>query len=42
MVGYKDDGRTVRIADSANAATASYWMTTIDLVNSMATRGYSA
>ncbi|WP_392390786.1 C39 family peptidase [Micromonospora aurantiaca (nom. illeg.)] len=42
VVGYKDDGRTVRIADSANPATASYWMTTIDLANWMATRGYSA
>ena len=42
VVGYKDDGRTVRIADSANAAYPSYWITTIDLANWMATRGYSA
>ncbi|MEV4203113.1 C39 family peptidase [Micromonospora globbae] len=42
VVGYKDDGRTVRVADSANPATASYWMTTIELANWMATRGYSA
>jgi hypothetical protein len=42
VVGYQDDGRTVRIADSANPATPSYWMTTIDLANWMATRGYSA
>ncbi|WP_328418584.1 C39 family peptidase [Micromonospora sp. NBC_00389] len=42
VVGYKNDGRTVRIADSANPATASYWMTTIELANWMATRGYSA
>ena len=42
VVGYKDDGRTLRIADSANAATASYWMTTIELANWTSTRGYSA
>ncbi|MCT2278785.1 C39 family peptidase [Micromonospora chalcea] len=42
VVGYKDDGRTLRIADSANPATASYWMTTIELANWMSTRGYSA
>ncbi|MBQ0901433.1 C39 family peptidase [Micromonospora sp. U21] len=42
VVGYKDYGRTVRIADSANAADPSYWITTIDLANWIATRGYSA
>ncbi|PWU44313.1 hypothetical protein DLE60_08555 [Micromonospora globispora] len=42
VVGYKDDGRTVRIADSANPSLPAYWMTTIDLANWMATRGYSA
>lgn len=42
VVGYKDNGRTVRIADSANAADPSYWMTTIDLANWIANRGYSA
>ncbi|MFI7523774.1 C39 family peptidase [Micromonospora globbae] len=42
VVGYKNDGRTVRVADSANPATAAYWMTTIELANWMATRGYSA
>ncbi|GAA4566973.1 hypothetical protein GCM10023176_18180 [Micromonospora coerulea] len=42
VVGYKNDGRTVRIADSANPALPAYWMTTIDLANWMATRGYSA
>ncbi|MEV7330487.1 C39 family peptidase [Micromonospora sp. NPDC093244] len=42
VVGYRDNGRTVRIADSANAADASYWITTIDLANWIATRGYSA
>ncbi|KAB1102866.1 C39 family peptidase [Micromonospora aurantiaca] len=42
VVGYKDDGRTVRIADSADPNMAAYWMTTIDLANWMATRGYSA
>lgn len=42
VVGYRDDGRTVKIADPANAATAAYWMTTIDLANWIAQRGYSA
>lgn len=42
VIGYDDDGRLVKIADSANPATASYWMTTIDLANWAATRGYSA
>lgn len=42
VVGYKDNGRTVRIADSANAADPAYWVTTIDLANWIATRGYSA
>ncbi|MEU5960626.1 C39 family peptidase [Micromonospora parva] len=42
VVGYKDNGRTVRIADSANAAYPSYWITTIDLANWIASRGYSA
>ncbi|MBM0279714.1 C39 family peptidase [Micromonospora tarensis] len=42
VVGYRDNGRTVRIADSANAADPSYWVTTIDLANWIATRGYSA
>ncbi|MEV4766861.1 C39 family peptidase, partial [Micromonospora chokoriensis] len=42
VVGYKDNGRTVRIADSANAADPAYWITTIDLANWIASRGYSA
>ncbi|MFI7069402.1 C39 family peptidase [Micromonospora sediminicola] len=42
VVGYKNDGRTVRIADSADPSLPSYWVTTIDLANWMATRGYSA
>ncbi len=42
VVGYDDDGRLVQIADSANPATSSYWMTTIALANWAATRGYSA
>ncbi|MER7333071.1 MULTISPECIES: C39 family peptidase [unclassified Micromonospora] len=42
VVGYQDEGRLVKIADSANPATASYWMSTIDLANWAATRGYSA
>ncbi|MGN9813086.1 C39 family peptidase [Micromonospora sp. BQ11] len=42
VVGYSDDGRLVRIADSADPAVPAYWMTTIDLANWAATRGYSA
>ncbi|GAA3773664.1 hypothetical protein GCM10022379_46210 [Micromonospora maritima] len=42
VVGYKNDGRTLRIADSADPSLPSYWVTTIDLANWMATRGYSA
>lgn len=42
VVGYKNDGRTVRIADSADASLPAYWISTIDLANWMATRGYSA
>ncbi|MFI7606193.1 C39 family peptidase [Micromonospora sp. NPDC049366] len=42
VVGYRDEGRTVKIADSANPAVPSYWISTIDLANWMATRGYSA
>ncbi|MGK5739527.1 C39 family peptidase [Micromonospora sp. URMC 103] len=42
VVGYRDNGRTVKIADSANPAVPSYWITTIDLANWITTRGYSA
>ncbi|MFG3707818.1 C39 family peptidase [Micromonospora sp. NPDC047670] len=42
VVGYQDEGRLVKIADSANPATASYWMSTVALANWAATRGYSA
>ncbi|MGW4464334.1 C39 family peptidase [Micromonospora sp. NPDC004704] len=43
VVGYRDSGRTVQIADPAFVnGVSSYWMTTIDLANWMATRGYSA
>jgi hypothetical protein len=42
VVGYKDDGRSALIADSADPSLPSYWVTTIDLANWAATRGYSA
>ncbi|SCE97742.1 Peptidase_C39 like family protein [Micromonospora tulbaghiae] len=42
VVGYKNDGRTVRIADSADPSLPSYWVTTIDLAHWVSTRGYSA
>lgn len=42
VVGYEDEGRMVKIADSADGSYYSYWMSTIDLANWAATRGYSA
>ncbi|TCB96553.1 phytochelatin synthase [Micromonospora zingiberis] len=42
VVGYRDNGNTVKIADSANPDTASYWITTTNLANWIATRGYTA
>ncbi|MCI4065208.1 C39 family peptidase [Micromonospora sp. R77] len=42
VVGYSDDGRTVRIADSADPSLPAYWISTVELANWMATRGYSA
>jgi hypothetical protein len=41
VVGYRDSGRQVKIADPANPSVSSYWITTIDMANWMATRGYS-
>ncbi|MBB4961916.1 C39 family peptidase [Micromonospora polyrhachis] len=42
VTGYTDNGNKVKIADSANPNTASYWMTTDNLADWIATRGYSA
>lgn len=43
IVGYRDHGRTVTIADPANpAGPTSYDMSTADLAEWMVTRGYSA
>ena len=43
VVGYQDEGRLVKIADPANlAGDGSYWMTTINLANWSATRGYAS
>ncbi|MFI9644226.1 C39 family peptidase [Micromonospora sp. NPDC051925] len=42
VVGYQNDGRTVRIADSADASLPAYWVSTTTLANWIATRGYSA
>ncbi|MGC5052099.1 C39 family peptidase [Micromonospora sp. DT48] len=41
VVGYRDNGDLVKIADSADPNQASYWMTTKDLANWIATRGYA-
>ena len=42
VVGYRDNGKTVTIADSANPAQASYRMNVDNLANWIATRGYTA
>jgi hypothetical protein len=43
VVGYRDNGRTVQIADPAYVnGQSGYWMSTINLANWMAQRGYSA
>jgi Peptidase_C39 like family len=42
VVGYRDNGHTVTIADSANPNTASYRMSVDNLADWIATRGYSA
>ncbi|WP_229397895.1 C39 family peptidase [Micromonospora okii] len=42
VVGYRDGGRTVRIADSADPSVPAYWITTTALAHWAATRGYSA
>lgn len=42
VVGYRDHGKTVKIADPANTnGDGSYWMSTKNLVNWMAQRGYA-
>ncbi|MEU7924868.1 C39 family peptidase [Micromonospora sp. NPDC049107] len=41
VVGYRDDGNTVRIADSADANTAAYDITVEHLADWIATRGYA-
>ncbi|SCG43225.1 Peptidase_C39 like family protein [Micromonospora echinaurantiaca] len=42
VVGYRDGGNTVTIADSANPNTASYRMSIDNLADWIATRGYAA
>ncbi|MGW3605590.1 C39 family peptidase [Micromonospora sp. NPDC005161] len=42
VVGYRDGGETVKIADSANPDMASYWISVDNLADWIATRGYSA
>jgi outer membrane biosynthesis protein TonB len=42
VVGYQDNGRVVKIADPANSnGDGTYWVTTINLANWIATHGYS-
>ncbi|WP_327039357.1 C39 family peptidase [Micromonospora maris] len=42
ITGYRDNGNQVKIADSANPNTAEYWLTTDNLADWIATRGYTA
>ncbi|MEV1288942.1 C39 family peptidase [Micromonospora sp. NPDC049679] len=43
IVGYSDDGRTVKVADPAGiGGDGTYWVTTINMANWMAGHGYSA
>ncbi|WP_446216395.1 C39 family peptidase [Micromonospora sp. IBHARD004] len=42
VVGYRDNGHTVTIADSANPNMASYRMSVDNLADWIATRGYTA
>ncbi|MFC3500760.1 C39 family peptidase [Micromonospora krabiensis] len=41
VVGYRDGGTEVKIADSADPNTASYWVSIDHLADWIATRGYS-
>lgn len=42
IIGYGDNGRTVKIADGSGMyGPSTYWMSTIDMTNWIATRGYS-
>ncbi|EEP73182.1 LOW QUALITY PROTEIN: hypothetical protein MCAG_03509, partial [Micromonospora sp. ATCC 39149] len=41
VVGYRDNGDVVKIADSANPDQASYWITVDHLADWIATRGYA-
>ncbi|MDQ7904510.1 C39 family peptidase [Phytohabitans sp. ZYX-F-186] len=43
VVGYRDEGRTLQIADPYDTSNGgTYWMTTISVANWIAERGYSA
>jgi hypothetical protein len=43
VVGYEDEGRMVKIADpAAPSGDGTYWVSTINLANWMAERGYSS
>lgn len=42
VVGYQNNGTTVKIADPANPNSASYWITTANLATWIGTRGYAS
>jgi hypothetical protein len=42
VVGYQDNGARVKVGDSANPNTASYWISTANLAQWAGTRGYAS
>ncbi|MEV7329460.1 C39 family peptidase [Micromonospora sp. NPDC093244] len=42
LVGYRDGGDTIRVADPADPALGEYWMTLPKVANWIAERGYSS
>ncbi|MFC3503974.1 C39 family peptidase [Micromonospora krabiensis] len=42
LIGYRDGGDTIQIADPANPANGEYWMPLAKVANWIAERGYSA
>jgi len=41
IVGYADEGRQVQVADPSGVGPHTYWISTIDMANWMASRGYA-
>lgn len=41
IVGYADEGRQVQVADPSGVGPSTYWLSTINMANWMASRGYA-